>query len=143
MNNHSALVNQVLLEITKKYPHCRVWKTHTGEAFTMESVGEILFKLLKGEVDFKNAPSIMDKIKLLTGMMRRIKFGQVGQSDITGIMRNGPSLYIEVKTGTGRLSDQQKAFKKMVTDFGHIHIECRKLSDLEVLNVKQGVLDVV
>lgn len=128
MNNHSYLVNKILLEITSKYPHCRVWKTHTGEAYTMESVIEALTKLKKGEI------SVFEFIDNL----RRIAFGQVGQTDITGIMRpNGRSIFIEVKTGTGRLSKQQKAFRDMVLSMGGVHIECRSLNDLHVLTQQQ------
>lgn len=124
MNNHSHLVNKVLLKIGQDYHHVRAWKTHTGEAYTMASVDEAVKKLINGDI------SVWDFTKHLI----RISFGKVGQTDITGIIApHGRGLYIEVKTGTGRLSPDQKLFRDMIIKHGGLHIECRKLSDLEVL----------
>jgi hypothetical protein len=125
MNNHSHLVHKVLLEIGNKYHHVRAWKSHTGEAYTMSSVDEALKRLKDGEI------SIWDFTKSLI----RISFGKVGQTDITGIMApHGRAIYIEVKTGTGRLSKDQKLFRDMILKHGGLHIECRKLEDLQSLN---------
>lgn len=129
MNNHSHLVHKAMLKIGTDYPHVRIWKTHTGEAYTMESVMTAIDKLKSGEI----------KIWEFISALVRISFGQVGQTDLTGIMRpNGRGVFIEVKTGTGRLSKQQKLFRDMVIAFGAVHIELRDLKDLEILNVEQG-----
>lgn len=77
-------------------------------------------------------------IKEFVDSLVRISFGQVGQTDLTGVMRpNGRAVFIEVKTGTGRLSKQQKAFRDQMISMGAIHIECRSLQDLHVLNQQQ------
>lgn len=129
MNNHSHLVHKVMLEIGAKYPHVRIWKTHTGQAYTMESVESALTKLKCGEV------TIFQFIKELV----RISYGFLGQTDLSGIMKpNGRGVYIEIKTGTGRLSNVQKAFRDMVIAHGALYIECRDVKDLEVL--EQGEL---
>jgi hypothetical protein len=47
---------------------------------------------------------------------------------------NGRRLEIEVKTGTGRLSDSQKNFRDMIMDLGGLHIELRDLKDLDAIN---------
>lgn len=133
MNNHSHLVNKAMLEIGMKYPHVRIWKTHTGEAYTMASVQEAVGKLMKGEIHIKD----------FVASLIRISFGQVGQTDLTGIMRpNGRAVFIEVKTGTGRLSKQQKAFRDQMMAMGGIHIECRSVDDLHVLNQEQQGMSV-
>jgi hypothetical protein len=134
MNNHSHLVHKAMLHIGTHYPHVRIWKTHTGEAYTMESVNEALKALFLGQIDFKNCPTLFDKIKKVMDLMRRIKFGQVGQTDLAGIIKpNGRAVFIEVKTGTGRLSKEQKLFRDMVVSWGCIHIELRSVEDLEAL----------
>lgn len=133
MNNHSHLVHKVMLEVGMKYPHVRIWKTHTGEAYTMASVQEAIGKLMKGEIH----------ITAFVSALVRISFGQVGQTDLTGVMRpNGRAVFIEIKTGTGRLSKQQKAFRDQMIVMGAIHIECRKLEDLHVLNMEQQGMNV-
>jgi hypothetical protein len=133
MNNHSHLVHKAMLEIGTKYPHVRIWKTHTGEAYTMASVQEAVGKLIKGEIH----------IKEFVSSLIRISFGQVGQTDLTGVMAPfGRAVFIEVKTGTGRLSKPQKAFRDQMIAMGAIHIELRKLEDLEVLNQCQRRMNV-
>lgn len=128
MNNHSHLVHKVMLEIGMKYPHIRIWKTHTGEAYTMASVHDAIGKLVGGEIH----------ITEFVSSLVRISFGQVGQTDLTGVARpNGRAVFIEIKTGTGRLSKQQKAFRDQMIAMGAIHIECRKIEDLYVLNQHQ------
>lgn len=97
----------------------------------MASVQEAVGKLMKGEIH----------ITQFVNSLIRISFGQVGQTDLTGVMRpNGRAVFIEIKTGTGRLSVQQKAFRDQMIVMGAVHIECRKLEDLHVLNVEQTSL---
>ena len=65
-----------------------------------------------------------------------ITVGQPGQGDIGGIWRRcihgvkvGIHIEIEVKTGKGRLSAQQKKRRVMVDEFGGIYLECRSVED--------------
>jgi hypothetical protein len=120
-----------MLEIGSKYPHVRVWKSHTGEGYTIDSVKKAATKLLSGELSI---------YKFIDDLMR-VSYGFVGQTDLSGIRGpDGKGVYIEIKTGTGRLSAVQKKFREMIISHGGIHIECRKLEDLIVLNHYQGEL---
>ena len=121
--NHSKLVTQVLIEIGRRFPECTVWKNHTGQAFTPGSVTDAMNCLLAGGT-FSEARA----------MLTPIKFGVVGQADISGIMKpNGRRLEIEVKTGEGKLHDGQKNFKAMIEAYGGLHIECRSIADLDLI----------
>lgn len=56
------------------------------------------------------------------------KFGIPGETDLQGIVRpNGRMLCIEVKTGKGILSKEQKRWKEMVESYGAIYIEARSV----------------
>ena len=63
---------------------------------------------------------------------RVIRYGLPGSSDIMGITApGGRFIAIEVKTGTRRLSPQQKKFRDMVSSFGGIYVEARCLEDVK------------
>jgi len=55
-----------------------------------------------------------------------VKIGIAGEPDIYALI-HGISFFIEVKTGTGRLRDDQKRFRDMIISAGGIHIEAREL----------------
>lgn len=57
---------------------------------------------------------------------RLVRYGLPGSADITGIMRRGGRrLEIEAKTETGRQTDQQRAFQRMVETWGGVYILAR------------------
>lgn len=59
-----------------------------------------------------------------------ISYGIPGESDLDGIIApTGRRLHIEVKTGSGKLSEKQKAFKAMIEKFGGIYVEARSVED--------------
>jgi hypothetical protein len=63
-----------------------------------------------------------------------IKVGITGQADIMGIRKSdGRLIGIECKTGTGRLSDAQIQWAKVMREFGARVIECRAVEDVENL----------
>lgn len=63
-----------------------------------------------------------------------IRFGlQVGSADLIGLTSSGRFLSIEVKTSTGRISDEQLAWRDMVTDMGGIAIIARSVEDVVAL----------
>jgi hypothetical protein len=130
---HSKLVNQTLLEIGKKYPNVRVWKNHTGMAYTPTSVVDAINFIL-GET-MPDDPRKMEIFKLARNKLVPISFGVVGQADISGLINgNGQRLEIEVKTGTGKLADAQKNYRNMIIKMGGKHIELRQVSDLDQIN---------
>jgi hypothetical protein len=68
------------------------------------------------------------KTKTTTGGW--IKFGLKGSADILGIRSpDGKAIAIEVKTGKGRLSPQQKIFKSIFEKYGGIYCEARSVDD--------------
>jgi len=58
---------------------------------------------------------------------RLIRFGLTGSADILGLVKGGRFLAIEVKTTTGKQSEAQKCFEKMIRDFGGIYILARNV----------------
>jgi len=76
--------------------------------------------------------------KNATGMAFRgetcIKFGLKGSADILGIMKPyGRFIAIECKSGKAQQSAQQKAFQKMIIDFGGVYIVARSIEDVDNL----------
>lgn len=58
------------------------------------------------------------------GGFRRVRAAIPGAADITGLAR-GRRLEIECKTATGKLSDDQIAFGRMILDNGGIYLVAR------------------
>jgi hypothetical protein len=57
-----------------------------------------------------------------------------GCSDILGILApRGRFLAVECKTGRGRLTDDQRAFQRVVEGAGGVFVEARSVDDLVVL----------
>lgn len=61
---------------------------------------------------------------------RFLRFGHTGQADITGILRGGRRLEIEVKAEGGRVSPEQAEFGRMVEEFGGLYILAYSLDDV-------------
>lgn len=53
-----------------------------------------------------------------------------GLSDLTAI-KEGRTIYVEIKTPTGHLSDYQEQFKKDIENHGGVYIVCRRLEDIQ------------
>lgn len=62
---------------------------------------------------------------------RPIRFGHVGQGDISGIINDGRRLEIEVKSNSGHLSPEQIAFQNTIVRFGGVFIVARSVADVE------------
>lgn len=134
--NHSKLVNEVLLEVAKRFKGDVVlWKQHTGQAITKASVLEAINFLIGLIFSFNpDKLSAADILQMVKAKLKPISYGLVGQCDLSGIRKSdGKRVEIEVKTGTGRLSKDQKNFRDMILRCNGIHIELRKLSDLDIL----------
>jgi hypothetical protein len=59
----------------------------------------------------------------------RIRFGHVGSGDISGIIRGGRRLEIEVKTEKGEPSEAQLAFGARVNELGGLWFVARSVED--------------
>lgn len=62
-----------------------------------------------------------------------IVIGLPGEADLTLFQRSGKTVFIEVKTPTGRQSKQQRAFQKRVEELGFEYIIARNLEDIKRL----------
>ena len=61
---------------------------------------------------------------------RLVRFGLIGSADILGILApSGRFVAIEVKTATGRQSEQQRAFQQMIERHGGIYVLARSVDD--------------
>ena len=74
-------------------------------------------------------------VKTVKGHFQR--YGLKGSSDIIGISKTGLFVAIEVKTGSGRLSKDQVAFKRMIESNSGLHFTVRSEQDFldNVLNM--------
>ena len=70
-------------------------------------------------------PYEVGKFRTLHNVDSIIKIGIDGVSDLIAILVGGYFAGIEVKSGTGKLSEQQKKFKIMVEKFDGLFIEAR------------------
>ena len=61
---------------------------------------------------------------------RFIRFGVPGQADLTGILPDGRRLEIEAKSPTGRQSDDQKNFQRMIEKFDGVYVLARSVDDV-------------
>lgn len=59
---------------------------------------------------------------------RTIMFGIKGEPDLMGFTSpRGHLFYIEIKTGSGKLTSEQKKFRDMAIGFGVSYLECHTL----------------
>jgi len=61
-----------------------------------------------------------------------------GLPDIHGCIK-GRAVYVEVKTGTGKLSPEQLRERARIEQAGGIYIEARSVDDVEARLVKEGL----
>lgn len=68
--------------------------------------------------------------KLSSGC-RFISFGVLGGGDISGIIKGGIRLEIEVKNEKGKQRPSQKLFQKMIEEMGGVYILSRSVDDVK------------
>ena len=64
------------------------------------------------------------------GRKHNLYFGKKGSADITGILKNGIRLEIEVKDRDGKQSDEQIEFERMIKQNNGIYILARSVDDV-------------
>jgi hypothetical protein len=71
--------------------------------------------------------------KMVKGGFRRRNstYDRNGVSDIVGFLKGGRALFIEVKSKTGQLTDNQKLFRESCERFGALFILARSVSDVQ------------
>ena len=62
-----------------------------------------------------------------------INIGLPGEADLTLFQKGGKTVFIEVKTPTGRQSKQQRVFQRRVEELGFEYIIARDLEDIKEL----------
>lgn len=62
---------------------------------------------------------------------RTVRFGIPGQADLTGILDDGRRLEVEVKSDTGKQTEAQRRFQKMIEKFGGVYVLARSVEDVE------------
>ena len=60
-----------------------------------------------------------------------IAIGLPGEADLTLFAKGGKTVFIEIKTATGRQSKQQKVFEKRVKELGFEYVIMKSLEDAE------------
>lgn len=100
LSEANAITAGLLVELPKRYRNIRVWRNNRVKTM---AVG-------KG------------------GKQRMISAGIDGQADISGIIGPfGRRVEVEVKAGSDRLSDAQKAFRSMILGLGGVYVEARSV----------------
>lgn len=61
---------------------------------------------------------------------RFLRAGTKGSADILGCTPRGTFIAVECKTGTGRLTKEQQAFRDAIEHLGGIHVVARALDDV-------------
>ena len=92
------------------------------------------------EIDIQNEIRDMLRMHGWFVMRHQQSLGSLkGLSDLTAI-RDGKTVYIEVKTSRGKQSAYQEAFQKEIESHGGTYILARKIEDIEFLcrDVKQS-----
>lgn len=105
---HTDLVNEILLAVS---PLGLAWSNQTGQGWAGKYVG----RNQAGQTVIANA--------------RPVKFGLPGSTDILACIA-GRMVAIEVKTGTGRLQQNQRDFRAAAAKAGALHIEARSVDDV-------------
>lgn len=62
-----------------------------------------------------------------------INIGIRGESDLTLFTKTGQTIFIEIKTPTGRQSAEQRHFQKVVEGYGFRYIIMRSIDDAQKL----------
>lgn len=65
------------------------------------------------------------------GGPRTVRFGLPGAADLSGILRDGRRIEIEVKAPTGRQTEEQQRFGAMIERMGGIYVLARSVEDVE------------
>lgn len=78
---------------------------------------------------------------------RPVEFGFPGQADLSGLLPGGIRLEVELKSSTGRPSDDQLHFAAMVRAFGGIYVLARSADEVEaavdaaLATIPPGIVD--
>lgn len=106
---HGELVNEILLTLSEL--GALAWANQTGQGWAGKYVG----RNRAGQAVIADA--------------RPVRFGLPGSTDILACFKTR-MIVVEVKTGTGRLQQNQKDFRAAAARAGALHIEARCVEDV-------------
>ena len=104
-------------------PDILLMRANVGVAVPSRIVHEALARLRLGDV--VGAVDI-----LANGQV--IRYGVPGQADLTGLIAGGRRLEIEVKSETGRQSDEQRHYQHWIESRGGLYILARSVDDVRM-----------
>jgi hypothetical protein len=115
----TKILKEILLALGQ-HPDLRVWRNNTGMLWSGAKVRKVeragMVKAEKGDILIKSGYPV--------------RFGLPGSADILGLISpSGRLIAIEVKTETGKQSEQQKAFAKMIKRMGGVYILARSADE--------------
>ena len=61
---------------------------------------------------------------------RVVRFGVIGQADLTGILPGGIRLEIEVKGNFGQQTPEQRDYQRIIERFGGVYVLARSVDDV-------------
>jgi hypothetical protein len=67
----------------------------------------------------------------IAGAMAKAKGVKSGISDLVLVCPNAKTVYVELKTDSGKQDPEQKIFQEQIEAFGHIYILCRSLDQFK------------
>lgn len=110
------------------------------EAQVLESLKSILHPLQSaGVLSFRRIYSGGIPYKRGTGYGIRPNTGMVGFADLLIFLLGGKVLHVELKSSTGRLRPEQKAWQLELEGLGHTYAVVRSPAELRDLLVAHGV----
>ena len=69
---------------------------------------------------------------------RFVRAGVPGQADLTGILPDGRRLEVETKSATGRQTEDQRNFQRMIERFGGVYVLARSVEDVRDRLLEEG-----
>lgn len=118
--NETNIVRGFLIHASKL--GARLWRQNTGRGWIGDAT------------KFTRAQTItVQPGDVLIRKARPFHAGFEGLADIGGISQTGQYVAVEAKTATGRVTDEQRAFIRMVRSFGGLAGVARSDADVEAI----------
>jgi hypothetical protein len=133
MSNPETVLQQEIRLALGRYPDLTLWRNSTGAASPLNPRD---LHQLTGLLKTGNVPAAL---KCVADMLKRpmVKYGLcVGSADLIGILApHGRLVALEVKTATGRASDEQRMFLSLVRSRGGFACLVRSVPEaIEAIN---------
>lgn len=121
----AVIQNQILLALSRQGHF--VWRNATGKAKNLHQYQAAMQAMRKAVASgsfsaVRSAMELLERVPL-------VSFGLIGSADILGTTKCGLPLAVEVKTATGRQSEEQKNFQAAWQSRGGIYVVARSVDD--------------